>query len=210
MTATTIALDRIDTPIGPMLLMVRDTSVVLLEFADKSERYLAHCRRRLGPHEIVETINPVGYSDRIRAYFTGALDAVDSIPTAGSGTPFQERVWAELRRIKCGKTLSYGALAERLGDKNAMRAVGFANGSNPISIIVPCHRVIGADGRLTGYGGGLDRKAWLLEHEGVPLRDGRVASQADLFRTLHLAPRATALSPVIPANRSADDADTRR
>lgn len=179
--SVTISLDQISTPIGSMLLMVRRENVILLEFEDKSDRYMAHRERRLGPLEIEATSNPCGYSERLRAYFAGELDAIDGVKAAGAGTPFQERVWSELRRIRCGETLSYGALAARLGDKNLMRAVGLANGSNPISVIVPCHRVIGADGSLTGYGGGLDRKAWLLKHEGVSLRDGRVANQADLF-----------------------------
>ena len=95
------------------------------------------------------------------------VSAVDDLPAKGGGTPFQERVWAELRRIKVGTTVAYGELASRLGDKNAMRAVGLANGRNPISIIVPCHRVIGADGSLTGYAGGLERKLFLLRLEGI-------------------------------------------
>jgi methylated-DNA-[protein]-cysteine S-methyltransferase len=90
-------------------------------------------------------------------------------------------VWAELRRIPCGTTTSYGKVAERVGDKNGSRAVGLANNRNPIAIVVPCHRVIGADGTLIGYGGGLDRKTWLLNHEGVPVRNGRIDPQADLF-----------------------------
>ncbi len=82
-----------------------------------------------------------------------------------NGTEFQRRVWGELREIPLGETISYGELARRLGTPGASRAVGLANGRNPVSIVVPCHRVIGADGRLTGYGGGLERKAWLLRHE---------------------------------------------
>lgn len=170
-----ISADRIDTPLGPMLMMVKGGALVLLEFED------THGERHAGSADVEEVANLCDYADRIRAYFGGDLKAIDAIPTEGAGTPFQKRVWSELRRIPCGETLSYGGLAERLGDKNLMRAVGLANGSNPIAVVVPCHRVIGADGTLTGYGGGLKRKSWLLDHEGVPLRDGRIDTQDDLF-----------------------------
>jgi methylated-DNA-[protein]-cysteine S-methyltransferase len=102
--------------------------------------------------------------DELDAYFAGRLTAF-AVPLAAAGTPFQQRVWAALRRVPFGTTISYGALARALGRPGAARAVGLANGRNPIAIIVPCHRVIGADGTLTGYGGGLERKRWLLAHE---------------------------------------------
>jgi len=101
---------------------------------------------------------------QLREYFAGSRQAFD-LPLAGNGTAFQQQVWQQLCAIPFGQTQSYGELALRLGNKNAMRAVGAANGRNPIAIIVPCHRVIGADGKLTGYAGGLDRKIWLLQHE---------------------------------------------
>lgn len=103
---------------------------------------------------------------QLREYFAGSRREFD-LPLRLQGTEFQRRVWSELQEIPCGVTWSYGQLAKRIGNPNAPRAVGLANGSNPISIVVPCHRVIGADGSLTGYGGGLERKRWLLEHEGV-------------------------------------------
>lgn len=105
---------------------------------------------------------------QLRAYFDGKLRVFD-LPLAAQGTPFQQRVWKALRDIPYGTTVSYGALAGRIGRPKASRAVGLANGRNPISIVVPCHRVIGADGSLTGYGGGLPRKRWLLNHEGVAI-----------------------------------------
>lgn len=105
---------------------------------------------------------------QLDAYFAGTLRAFD-LPLAMVGTPFQRRVWAALMEIPHGTTISYGELAKRIGDPNASRAVGLANGRNPVSIIVPCHRVIGANGSLTGYGGGLDNKRWLLRHEGALL-----------------------------------------
>jgi methylated-DNA-[protein]-cysteine S-methyltransferase len=122
-------------------------------------------------------LDPFGMSSRLRAYFEGDLWAIDTIPTAGGGTAFEERVWAELRTIPCGTTQSYGAIARRLGDVGLSRAVGTANGKNPIAVVVPCHRVIGADGGLVGYGGGLGRKKWLLAHEKASAPSG----QKDLF-----------------------------
>ena len=104
--------------------------------------------------------------EQLDAYFAGELEAFD-LPLAPAGTPFQLRVWDELTRIPFGETISYGELARRLGDPRLVRAVGTANGRNPVSIVIPCHRVIGADGSLVGYGGGLDRKRWLLDHEAV-------------------------------------------
>jgi methylated-DNA-[protein]-cysteine S-methyltransferase len=106
---------------------------------------------------------------QLAAYFAGELRDFD-LALSPQGTDFQQRVWAELQRIAFGRTISYGELATRLGDAKASRAVGLANGRNPISIVVPCHRVIGANGSLTGYGGGLDNKRWLLDHEARPFR----------------------------------------
>ncbi len=100
-------------------------------------------------------------------YFDGDTTAIDTVPVELNGTAFQKNVWAALRRIPCGSTISYAELARRIGEPAAVRAVGAANGANPVAVVVPCHRVIGADGSLTGYGGGLDRKKWLLTHEGV-------------------------------------------
>jgi methylated-DNA-[protein]-cysteine S-methyltransferase len=110
-------------------------------------------------------------------YFDGALTEFD-LPLAPVGTAFQQRVWAELRTIPYGATTTYGALASRLGDPRATRAVGLANGRNPIPIVIPCHRVIGADGSLTGYGGGIPRKRWLLALEGRALSPGAGRSAA--------------------------------
>ena len=106
-----------------------------------------------------------GLTDAIGRYFAGELHAIDSLAVRTAGTPFQREVWRALREIPCGTTVSYAQLAERIGRPTAVRAVGLANGSNPVGVIVPCHRVIGSDGSLTGYGGGIKRKRWLLEHE---------------------------------------------
>ena len=167
--AISILSDHIETPLGTMLLLARDGAMIGLEFDDQPERVARDLRLRYGSSERFPADNPNGFSDRIRAYFAGDLKAIEDIPSDGGGTEFQRRVWEELKRIPCGVTISYGTLAKRLGDPNLMRAVGLANGRNPISIVVPCHRVIGADGSLTGYGGGLRRKEWLLRHEGALL-----------------------------------------
>lgn len=160
---------RIETPIGPLALLAREGILLMLEFADANARVEREMRVRFRGAEHQPAADPFGIVSRIRAYFSGALSAVDDIETDGGGTAFQRMVWAELRRIPTGVTISYAELARRLGDTKATRAVGTANGRNPIAIVVPCHRVIGADGSLTGYGGGVDRKRWLLVHEGALL-----------------------------------------
>jgi methylated-DNA-[protein]-cysteine S-methyltransferase len=161
--------DTVPTPTGPMILLARDGAMLLLEFSDAEGRVEREMKARFGDLELVPTANPFGFSERVKSYFAGHLAAIDSIPTDGGGTDFQRRVWVELRHIPCGVTISYGELATRLGDRNAMRAVGLANGRNPIAVVVPCHRVIGANGSMTGYGGGIARKEWLLRHEGALL-----------------------------------------
>jgi methylated-DNA-[protein]-cysteine S-methyltransferase len=104
-------------------------------------------------------------SAALRRYFDGELTALDGVDVEMNGTPFQKSVWAALRKVRPGKTATYSEIARRIGTPAAIRAVGAANGANPVAVIVPCHRVIGADGTLTGYGGGLERKRWLLAHE---------------------------------------------
>jgi methylated-DNA-[protein]-cysteine S-methyltransferase len=160
---------RIETPIGPLVLLAREGILLMLEFEDAESRVDREMAGRFRGEGHQPTEDPFGLSSRIGAYFAGELSAIEGIETDGGGTEFQKRVWAELKRIPCSVTISYAELARRLGDPKAVRAVGTANGRNPISIVVPCHRVIGADGSLTGYGGGLDRKRWLLVHEGALL-----------------------------------------
>ena len=128
-----------------------------------SRQLTIHYRTKVS---LVSVKNPGGVTDALTAYFAGELDAIDTLRVETAGTAFQRTVWSALREIPCGKTISYAALAQRIGRPSAVRAVGLANGANPISIVVPCHRVIGADGSLTGYGGGIERKRWLLAHEG--------------------------------------------
>ncbi len=115
--------------------------------------------------QLREVSPPSEAARALLAYFDGNLDAIAELPTATNGTEFQRTVWSALRRIPAGRTVSYGTVAAQIGRPEAVRAVGLANGANPIAIVVRCHRVIGADASLTGYGGGLYRKRWLLVHE---------------------------------------------
>ena len=161
--------NRIQTPIGDMILVARDGVLLLLEFEDATGRVEREMKLRFKNHELQQTENPFGLSQIMRDYFSGSISAINNILTDGGGTAFEKQVWAELRKIPTGSTVSYGAIARKLGDINMSRAVGTANGRNPIAIVVPCHRVIGADGSMTGYGGGIARKERLLRHEGALL-----------------------------------------
>jgi methylated-DNA-[protein]-cysteine S-methyltransferase len=167
-----LALDRIDSPAGPITIVAHDGGLVAVDFAEPEDRLWAMLARRFGTVEAVATPDPLGASTAMRTYLAGRLDALDALPVDPGGTAFQRDCWAMLRTIPAGTTWSYRQLAAALGRPAAVRAVGLANGANPVGIVVPCHRVIGADGSLTGYGGGLERKRWLLEHEGVLLRIG--------------------------------------
>jgi methylated-DNA-[protein]-cysteine S-methyltransferase len=161
--------DHISTPIGEMVLVARDGVLLFLEFDDARDRKARQFKLRLGQAELQPATNPFGISDVLREYFAGHVSVIDTLLTDGGGTSFERQVWAELRKIPAGTTQSYGEIARKLGDVNLSRAVGSANGRNPIAIVVPCHRVIGVDGSMTGYGGGLARKEWLLRHEGALL-----------------------------------------
>jgi methylated-DNA-[protein]-cysteine S-methyltransferase len=161
--------DLIESPIGDIMIAARDGVLLALEFVDVRERFDADLRARFGDCRLAPARNPFGLSDRIRGYFAGDVAGVDAIAADGGGTEFQRQVWAALRQIPAGATLAYSELARKVGRPDAVRAVGAINGRNPISIVVPCHRVIGKDGSLTGYGGGVERKRWLLRHEGALL-----------------------------------------
>jgi methylated-DNA-[protein]-cysteine S-methyltransferase len=174
--AVSLLVDEIESPIGRIVIAAREGRLCVLEFGRaRLDRVLA---ARYGRTRTVRTRNPFGFSARIRAYLAGDLIALDRIPVDPGGTPFQRRVWRALRRIRPGRTRSYGALARALGYGAAARAVGAANGQNPISIVVPCHRLIGGDASLTGYGGGLWRKRWLLHHEGADPERSRGSAAA--------------------------------
>lgn len=161
-----LMLNTYGSPLGDILLVSdNDGALRALDFADYEERLRWLLRLHYGAYQLNPAPAPVAVVAALDAYFAGDLDAPASIRVATGGTPFQREVWAALRRIPVGRTTTYGALAAELGRSGASRAVGLANGSNPIAIVVPCHRVIGRDGTLTGYAGGLQRKRWLLEHE---------------------------------------------
>jgi O-6-methylguanine DNA methyltransferase len=161
-----LLLSRAPSPIGEMLLVTDGVRLCALEFADYEERLHVSLRRRYHGETPQPAADPTEASARLAAYFAGDLTAIDRLEVAAPGTAFQNQVWAALRRIPVGATTTYARLAASIGRPGAVRATGAANGANPISIVVPCHRVIGADGSLTGYGGGVERKAWLLRHEG--------------------------------------------
>lgn len=164
-----LILHRHATPIGAMLLACDDEGHLrALEFADHEDRLHLLSRRQYGREiPLKEGMAPEVVRRAMEAYFAGDFQALDRIPCRTGGTAFQRKVWTALRRIPPGRTVSYGTLAQEIGLPRAVRAVGAANGANPISVVVPCHRVMGADGTLTGYGGGLPRKQWLLRHEGA-------------------------------------------
>ncbi len=157
--------DELDTAIGRVVVVTNATHVVAVDFADCEERLRKILTRRYGDIEQRRIADPLGVTARLRAYFSGDLNAIGDIPADPHGSEFQRSVWRELRRIPVGETISYGELAKRLGRPSASRAVGMANSKNPVGIVIPCHRVIGANGKLTGYAGGVERKQWLLEHE---------------------------------------------
>jgi methylated-DNA-[protein]-cysteine S-methyltransferase len=159
--------EETSSPLGRILFFSDGESVCALEFAGHEARMRAALQRRFGSFELRRDSDPLKLAADLREYFSGNLRVFDATPVNAGGTPFQQRVWAALRAIPAGKTCSYGELAARLGNPAACRAVGRANALNPVSIIVPCHRVIGASASLTGYGGGLERKRWLLRHEGA-------------------------------------------
>ena len=160
----------VETPIGPLLLFARGNALVGLEFDARRERAGAlkdRLARHLGAFEVREAADPAGAVTRLRRYFAGDPHALDGQKVEVHGTAFEVAVWDELLRIPTGATISYTELARRVGRPKGFRAVGQANGRNPVALFVPCHRVIAADGTLGGYGGGLDRKRRLLELEGA-------------------------------------------
>ena len=165
--------DQLETPIGTMRI-VADTGqrLRLAFFAEDDRPVLRELSRYYGAKGFVlqPAAKPLAATAALASYFKGDLDVIDDIPVETAGTPFQRAVWKALRTIPCGSTLSYGKLAQNIGHPEAVRAVGAANGANPVSVVVPCHRVIGANGALTGYGGGIERKRWLLDHETRPTR----------------------------------------
>ena len=160
---------HIDTPLGPMLALATERGLCALEFhrGERLTRLEQRLARWFAPGAVADGTSP--FIDGVRAWLAGYFDGTNSdtadLQLDMRGAPFERRVWDALRTIPAGTTVSYGHIARQLGDPHASRAVGMANGANPIAIVVPCHRVVGANGTLVGYGGGLDKKTWLIEHE---------------------------------------------
>jgi methylated-DNA-[protein]-cysteine S-methyltransferase len=169
--AETFGLDRLKTPIGTALL-VSDGDGILraLDWDDHEPRMKQLLRLHYGTVMLKPARASAATRAALTSYFGGDLDCLGTIRWRVAGTPFQRKVWTALAKIPPGVTMSYGGLAAKLGMPKAVRAVGHANGSNPLGVVVPCHRLIGADGSLVKYGGGLERKRWLLAHEGVALK----------------------------------------
>lgn len=165
-----IHLTTLQSPIGELTIGARGTRVCLLHFGGDSPAVRTMLGRWYKDEPIELHPDPAGAVSALREYFGGSMAALDGIEVEMNGTPFQKRVWTALRSVRCGTTTSYAAIAKTINAPKAVRAVGAANGANPVAVIVPCHRIIGTDGSLTGYGGGLERKRWLLQHEGVLLR----------------------------------------
>ena len=166
------ARDRLPTPIGILLLVFDEQDRLrALDWEDFEPRMRRLLRLQYGREvELRESGAPGAIRDSLNSYFAGDFSALDSVEVETGGTPFQRKLWAALRGIPSGETSTYAALAQKIGAPKAVRAVGAANGANPISIVLPCHRVIGSNQRLTGCGGGLHRKRWLLTHEGAAFR----------------------------------------
>lgn len=172
---TTLLRNDIPSPIGRIILVARasgpgateEPGLCAVEFEDCLDRLHRHLESRFGSYDLRPTAEPGRHAKRLAAYFAGELEAIDDLPLDSGGTVFQQQVWRQLRRIPAGTTRRYGELARDLGRPAAARAVGAANGRNPFSIVVPCHRLVASTGNLTGYAGGLHRKRWLLRHEGA-------------------------------------------
>lgn len=172
----TFILDRIETPVGEVLLVTdAEGAVAALDFHDYEDRMMRLLARHHGAVSLSSGRAPAPMRAAVEAYFNGDMAALDGLATRTGGTAFQREVWAALRTIPAGETWSYGRLAAAIGRPRAVRAAGLANGQNPIAVVVPCHRVIGANGTLTGYAGGLERKRWLLAHEAAGSAAARTA-----------------------------------
>ena len=159
-------LDRIETPVGGVLVVTDgDGAVRAFDFVDYEPRMMRLLKRHYGAVALSEGRAPEAVRTAVAAYFGGDIHALGGLEVRTGGTAFQRSVWAALRAIPAGETRSYGQVAATIGKPSAVRAAGLANGQNPVAVIVPCHRVVGANGTLTGYAGGLERKRWLLDHE---------------------------------------------
>lgn len=161
---TELFYDEIDSPIGTILTAWRGGALCALDYEDYRGRMLQLLRSRFGAVKFIPR-KQREFRTNLKEYFAGGTTALENVEVDGGGTPFQRTTWKALRTIPAGRTATYGEIASQIGAPSAARAVGLANSLNPVAIVVPCHRVVGAGGKLTGYAGGLERKRWLLEHE---------------------------------------------
>jgi methylated-DNA-[protein]-cysteine S-methyltransferase len=161
----TVVVTRMPSPLGEIVIATRGMSICVLEFADVWPRAVHRLKRAVPGAELRPGDDPAGVVPRLEAYFRGDLGSLTDLRIEPRGTAFQQRVWSALRTIPPAHPITYRDLARRVGCPSGFRAVGAANGLNSLAIVVPCHRVVGADGRLCGYAGGLQRKQWLLDHE---------------------------------------------
>jgi methylated-DNA-[protein]-cysteine S-methyltransferase len=160
-----LLLDRMASPLGEILLVTDGAALRALDFSGFEARMHRLLRLQYGPVVLREGDAPPAIRDALGAYFAGSVEALDGIAVETGGSDFQRLVWSAVRAVPAGGTCTYGVIAARIGAPRAHRAVGAANGANPVAIVIPCHRLVGANGALTGYGGGIERKSWLLRHE---------------------------------------------
>lgn len=166
---TRVQITRMDTPIGTLEASVVDGALCEVRFDDRWGSGKDVVARRFPDADVVAADDPGGVTAALRRYFDGDVRAIDDLPVDVAGTPFQEAVWKALRTVGAGETVTYGDLARHVGNPKAVRAVGTAVGSNPVGIVLPCHRIVPASGGVGNYGGGVDRKRWLLAHEGATI-----------------------------------------
>ena len=161
-----IEISEVGSPLGEVKIATHNGALCALAFADSWERTAVVLDRRFpsSPRRTVR-IDGLGVGAALDSYFDGDLDALAAVPIDIAGTPFQEKVWEQLAAVRPGATVSYSDVAARIGTPRAVRAVGTASGANPVCLVIPCHRMLRSNGDLGGYGGRLERKAWLLEHE---------------------------------------------
>jgi len=167
MSSVVVRTTEIETPVGAIVVALNEDRICALGFADHWTGLRKEVEKRFGRVAWQPDADGGAPGSALRRYFDGELTALDGLEVDTAGTPFQEKVWRALRRIPAGQTISYAGLARAVGSPKAVRAVAGANARNPVSIVVPCHRVIASDGTLAGYGGGVRRKEWLLVHEGA-------------------------------------------
>jgi len=173
-----IEIAETSSPVGKLTIAVHDRRLVGLCFEGLWPRRRSALEKHAATCTFARAVDPAGVASRLARYFGGDLGALADIEVEGFGTPFQQNVWRQLRLIPTGQTRTYAEIARAIGAPTAVRAVGAANGANPVGIVVPCHRVIGSDGKLTGFAGGLPAKRWLLEHENAQLRISASSSRA--------------------------------